>query len=92
MRSSCAIYRDQIATVAVTTAEIMNSAAFAAGVHDVRSGARPRFDAFGDDWAYERGRLFACIAPVSMKLIEKGRPNPQAVALLNAARRRGLVI
>jgi hypothetical protein len=47
----------QVDAVVVTTRQIMSSAAFAAGVNDVRAGKPARFDGgFADDWGYERGR------------------------------------
>jgi hypothetical protein len=89
---------DQVDTRRCTTTTIMLSPAFAAGVHDVRHGLPPRFDTFnafdGDSlWAYERGRLWAFVAPVTMKVAVKGGMlNYKAVALFDLAWRRGYII
>jgi hypothetical protein len=57
-------------------------------VADLRAGAPPRFDEMEDDfWAYERGRLWAVLAPVTMD------PHSQiAVRLLEAAVKRRWII
>lgn len=86
----------QVDTEGCTTMDIMLSRAFAAGVHDVRHGLPPRFDVFAcaDDrlWAYERGRLWACIAPVTMKItVKREQLNYRAVALFDAAWERRLI-
>jgi hypothetical protein len=72
---------DQIDTVECTTESIMRTADFAAGVSDVRAGRPPRFDEFYDAWSYERGRLWATLAPMSMPLRIGHKLNPKAVAL-----------
>jgi hypothetical protein len=71
---------------------IMRDAAFAAGVDDVRAGRPFDWDSYADNWCYERGRLFACVAPTSMALWVDGKLNPAAVALARAAFTRGLII
>ena len=53
--------REQVATRPVSAAEIVSSPRFAIGVADFRAGAPPRFDE--GDWGYERGRLWAALAP-----------------------------
>ena len=86
----------QIATKLTTSETIMCSRHFRYGLEDVRAGRRPRFDAFADFaddglWAYERGRLFGFIAPVTMPLRIDGRLNPKAIALFDAACDRNLI-
>jgi hypothetical protein len=77
---------EQIATQRVTTRRIMGSCAFAEGVRDVRAGKPTRFDSFGDDdWDYERGRLWALVAPMSMPLRLDRKLNPEAVWLFDLA-------
>jgi hypothetical protein len=63
----------------------MASASFQAGVAEVRAGLPPRFDL--DDWSYERGRLWALIAPTNLN------PNSRlANKLYVAAMLRGYII
>jgi hypothetical protein len=85
----------QVPTVAVSSAWIMRHRAFRLGLEDVRTG-RVRFDdpCAGDtDWAwnYERGRLFGCLAPVTMSLFVGGKLNPIALALFKLASERRLI-
>jgi hypothetical protein len=92
----------QVPTRRVTIAWIMSSPEFKRGLDDARKGIA--FDwrvsgsgcdgADGADgaWNYERGRLFAFIAPLDMPLRTGGRINPGAVALYNAARGRNLIL
>jgi hypothetical protein len=80
-----------------TTTTVMRSPAFAAGVHDVRHGLPPRFDTFnafdGDSlWAYERGRLWASVAPIAMNVTVRGQLNYKAVALFDLAWRKGYIV
>jgi hypothetical protein len=82
--------KEQAPTIGVTTAEIMSAAAFERGLNDARNG-KP-FDWRVDCWAYERGRLFAHIAPLGMPLWVDGRLNPKAVALCDAAFNRKLML
>jgi hypothetical protein len=42
-------------------------------------------------WAYDRGRLFGAIAPLTMELRNGKALNPKAVALCEAAIARGLI-
>jgi hypothetical protein len=56
--------REQVDTRLVSAAEIVGSPRFAIGVADLRTGVPPRFD--DDCWAYERGRLWAVLAPPTM--------------------------
>jgi hypothetical protein len=85
---------DQIPTVAITTEEIMRHANFQKGLDDARSGRPPRFDQNDDlNWSYERGRLFAYIAPTNIPLFLHGRYlNPTALALYRAACERSLIL
>jgi hypothetical protein len=83
-----------------TTEWIMQTADFAHGVADKRSGRPPAYEAYnffqGETeeaadakidglWNYERGRQWACLAPRSMPLRIDGKLNPKAVTLGEAA-------
>jgi hypothetical protein len=80
----------QVPTHPITIKSIMSSPAFKVGLDDVRRGIP--FDWRINEWQYERGRLFAFIAPLSMPLRVGGRLNPKAVALCSAAFKRGLIL
>ena len=80
----------QVRTVSVTVEKIMRDPEFRRGVDAARRGLP--FDWRVDSWNYERGRLFAHIAPLDMPLHLGGRLNPGAVALCYAAFARKLVI
>ena len=83
----------QITTSCCSAKAIMRHPNFAVGVDDVR--ARRSFNCDLDDayWAYERGRLLGMIMPQSMSLyVARGKLNPQAVALFEAAFEKRLVI
>jgi hypothetical protein len=85
--------KDQIPTIETTAAWIMSQAAFQQGVEDRRAG-RP-MSSSGDiahAWQYERGRLWASLAPADMPLRIGGKLNPRALALLEAAFDRKLVL
>jgi hypothetical protein len=90
-------HRNQIETVPTSIERIMSSKSFALGVKDRRRGAPPQFDRElpdeGDEdaWDYERGRLWASIAPVSMPLRIGKQLNPKAVALCRSAFDRGYI-
>jgi hypothetical protein len=66
---------------------------FARGLDDIRTG-RPFADRIDDPlWAYERGRLFGAIAPLTLPLFVKGRRlNRQAVHLFVRASARGWIL
>jgi hypothetical protein len=83
----------QVPTVSVRPETIMRRAAFREGFEDARAGRRPRFDFFQDDdeWSYERGRLFARIAPETMPLLIDGKLNRKAVKLFALASERRLI-
>jgi hypothetical protein len=83
---------EQVETKLVSAESIMRRADFKRGVEDVRAGRAPAFDEFSHDWAYERGRLFASLAPVSMPVRIEGKLNPKAVALYRAASKRRFVL
>jgi hypothetical protein len=80
----------------------MRSAAFVAGVDDVRNGRPPDYDVFNfsqgeddridDHWNYERGRQWALLAPKSMPLKTEGALNPKAVILFEVACKRGYIV
>jgi hypothetical protein len=82
---------DQVPTRACTVESVMRSASFSTGVGDVRNGSPPNYDDQYDDWSYERGRLWASLAPVSLELKINGKLNPKAVALYRAALKRGYI-
>lgn len=79
----------QVRTVRTTIAAIMRTPAFRRGFEDARAGGA--FDWRIDDWDYERGRLFAHIAPLDMPLWIGGKLNPNAIALFRAAHDRSLI-
>jgi hypothetical protein len=85
--SERATVAEQIDTTLTTTRAIMGSVGFAAGVADVRAGKPARFDSSfdADVWTYERGRLWAYLAPVSMPLRIGRRLNPEALRLFDRA-------
>jgi hypothetical protein len=92
--------RKQASTRRVTTLSILSDAEFRRGFEEARLG-KP-FDPNNNDWDYERGRLFARIAPLDMPLwidlpLVSGRKigqklNPKALALAEAAFARRLLI
>ena len=82
--------RKQVPTWFITTKAIMASPAFELGLDDVRRGIP--FDWRIDKWEYERGRLFAFIAPLDMPLRVGNKLNPKAVALFDAASNRKLIV
>jgi hypothetical protein len=58
---------EQIVTEQASPSDVISHPHFACGVEDYRKGRSPRFDTLQDDfWAYERGRLWAAIAPRHM--------------------------
>jgi hypothetical protein len=75
----------------------MSSKSFALGVADRRRGVPPQFhrelpdEGDEDEWDYERGRLFASIAPASMPRRIGRQLNPKAVALCRSAFNRGYI-
>ena len=85
---------EQVDTIATTTAAIMNRRDFARGVQEARNGLPPNYDDCEEDgyWSYERGRQFALVAPRSLPLRIGGRLNPKAIALYDAACKRGWLI
>jgi hypothetical protein len=85
----------QVLTIPWSIPKIMGAAAFRRGFEQVRAGAAPDFDAedIDDAWDYERGRLFACIAPLTMRLrVDGGKLNPKAITLFEAAGNRSFVV
>jgi hypothetical protein len=87
-KQRCDPDREQIETRSCSAQRIVRSRYFTIGVADLRAGAPPRFDEMEDDyWAYERGRLWAVLAPVTMD------PHSQiAVRLFEAAVKRRWII
>jgi len=61
---------DQADTRRTTTRAIMRDPAFAAGVSDVRNGVPFDYNHL-NSWEYERGRLWAYLAPTTNKPNEK---------------------
>jgi hypothetical protein len=83
---------EQIRTGSCSTEQIMRHPHFRRGFDDIRAGRRFDYDVDDDRWAYERGRLFGAIAPLSMPLFDDGkRLNPKAVKLFDAAYDRKLI-
>jgi hypothetical protein len=82
--------REQARTHAVTTFDIVSSEEFARGLDEVRREIP--FNPDNDSWDYERGRCFGFIAPLDMPLRIKGKLNPKALALADAAFNRKLLI
>jgi hypothetical protein len=87
----------QVKTRRVTVEWIMSTRSFALGVEDRRNGAPPQFDREEtspnrlDQWEYERGRLWASLAPLTMPLRIGKKLNPKAVALCRVAFDRGYI-
>jgi hypothetical protein len=73
----------QVPTVPTTVQEIMSSPYFALGATDRRAerGYRAAYTAWrtNDQWAYERGRAWAILAPRSVELRRDGKLNPAAI-------------
>jgi hypothetical protein len=82
---------EQVETFACSVEDIMHHPNFASGLDDVRAGRALADDVEDEFWAYERGRLFGAIAPLSMPLFISGRLNPKAVHLFDAACERGFI-
>jgi len=82
--------RKQARTRPATTRSIVASKEFARGVEEVRGGLP--FNPDNDNWNYERGRCFGFIAPLDMPLRIRGALNPKALALVEAAFDRKLLI
>jgi hypothetical protein len=75
---------DQVPVRPTTIPEIMATVTFALGVADARAG-RPfhrDFDLWrgSDQWAYERGRAWATLAPRNVPLKINGKISADAVA------------
>jgi hypothetical protein len=84
--------KEQVPLESSSTSTIMRRAEFARGLAEVRAGRAPDYDAHDDLlWAYERGRQFGRVAPLNMPLRFRGRLNPKAVALFDAASDRGFI-
>jgi hypothetical protein len=69
----------------VPVIQIMCSEAFSRGVSDVRAGRPPQFDdpREEDHWAYERGRIWAVLAPPDMPLFIGKRVNKKALRIFD---------
>jgi hypothetical protein len=76
---------DQIPTRPVTVAEIMRRPTFALGVADARAGRgiHADYDLWDTNgqWNYERGRMWATLAPQHIPLKLNGTINPRAIDL-----------
>jgi hypothetical protein len=74
---------EQEPTVPVPIPWIMAQLHFALGVADVRGrrGFRPEYDTWvpDDQWGYDRGRIWATLAPKSLAVKRGGKINPAAV-------------
>jgi hypothetical protein len=82
--------RVQVSSYVVTVRDIVASEEFARGLDEVRREIP--FNPDNDSWDYERGRCFGFIAPLDMPLRIKGKLNPKALALADAAFNRKLLI
>jgi hypothetical protein len=80
----------QVPTTRTSTTRIMRTPEFERGFEEARKGEA--FDWRINDWNYERGRLFAHIAPLNLPLRIDGKLNPKAVALCDAAFNRRLIV
>jgi hypothetical protein len=79
---------EQVSTVPTSLEWIMSQPQFEYGVNDKRAGRGRRlaYDTWSVDaqWNYERGRVWATLAPRSIPLkLPGGRLNPAAVRLAN---------
>jgi hypothetical protein len=66
----------QADTIDVSAASIIRDPLFRHGVEEYRAGKRPDFDKFTIDtgaWEYERGRLWAALAPRNLKVSTRGQ-------------------
>jgi hypothetical protein len=77
---------NQVPVLETTATEVMASPEFGVGVMEVRTGQAPRFDEM-NHWNYERGRLWATLAPTDMSPDSR-----KAVLLMEAAFLRKFVI
>jgi hypothetical protein len=74
----------QVPTRLTTVEEIMADPYFALGAADVRAGRgyRAGYDTWGhtnNRWAYDRGRLWATLAPKHVRLKRNGRISSEAL-------------
>jgi hypothetical protein len=81
-----ALDTDQCDTFRTSPAEIMQSAEFAVGVTEIRTGQPPNYDTM-DDWNYERGRLWATMAPANLD-----PRSARAVRMFMVALKKGYII
>ena len=81
----------QVKLYRCATSTIMRHPHFAQGLNDIRAGRPFNADMVDDYWAYERGRLFGAIAPLTMPLFVGKKINPKALALYDAAFNRKLI-
>jgi hypothetical protein len=79
--------RAQADTVSVTVEKVMVSPYFELGATDRRAGRGypDKYETWdgNDQWSYERGRMWAVLAPRSVKLRLGGKLNPQAFMYLD---------
>jgi hypothetical protein len=66
---------EQILTFPCSAKDVMRHPTFARGLDDIRTGRGFSADVEDDFWAYERGRLFGAIAPLSLSLFNGKRLN-----------------
>jgi hypothetical protein len=74
----------QVSTCLTTIAKVMASPYFALGVVDARAkrGYRADYDTWGDTnhrWNYDRGRLWATLAPKTIPLKRNGKITKEAI-------------
>jgi hypothetical protein len=75
---------DQVPTKMTTVLEVMSQPHFALGVADKRAGRgyRADYDCWGHSnhrWAYDRGRLWATLAPKTMAVKRNGKVTDAAM-------------
>lgn len=74
---------EQVETTGTSIQAIMSNPTFALGAADVRAGRayHPDYDLWDTNgqWDYERGRMWASLAPPDVKLKISGKLNPNAV-------------
>jgi hypothetical protein len=82
-------------TEIVTPRMIMRRKAFLFGVDDYRTGRsfRPAYEnqEWGAQWDYERGRIWAAVAPQELEVMNGRAVNQEAVRMYNEACSAGII-
>lgn len=70
-------------TIPITIAKIMGAPEFALGVADARAGRgqHPGYERWSvhGQWGYERGRIWAALAPRNLALKQAGQVSAEAI-------------